>query len=116
MTILSNYNIFLKIYSSTFFTGMVKAISAGIDVKHCGICNKLQRCILNFNKEVEDKKTGEKRLVHRRIWMRHIPDQNLDKVLEASVCKDYSHNRFFIYHVLNNLRNLPCWEWKRVNK
>ena len=95
---------------------MMKAISAGIDVKHCGICEKYQRCILNYNEEVEDKNTGEKKLVPRRIWMRQIPDQNLDKVSQASGCNNYSHNRFFVYQVLQNYRHLPCWEWKLENK
>lgn len=95
--------------------GMVKAVSAGIDVKHCGICDKWQRCILNYNEEVEDKKTGEKKLVPRRIWMRQIPDQYIDRVSEANGCKDYSHNRFFLYKVLRDLSNLPCWEWKQNN-
>lgn len=93
--------------------GMMKAINAGIDVRHCGICDKHSRCVLNYNEEVEDKKTGEKRVVPRQIWMHRIPDNKMDKVAQASGCKNYSHNRFFVYQVLNNLRSLPCWEWKR---
>ena len=69
--------------------GMMKAISAGIDVKHCGICDKYQ-CILNYNEEVEDKKTGEKKLVPRQILMSRVSDQHFDKVAQASGCQDYS--------------------------
>ena len=93
--------------------GMMKAINAGFDVRHCGICDKHDRCVLNYNEEVEDKKTGEKRVVPRRIWMHQIPDNKIDKVAQASGCKNYAHNRYFVYRVLNNLRSLPYWEWKR---
>lgn len=93
--------------------GMTKAVNAGIDVRHCGICDKHGRCVLNYNEEVEDKRTGEKRVVPRRIWMHRIPDNKMDKVAKASGCKNYSHNRFFVYQVLSNLRSLPYWEWKR---
>lgn len=93
--------------------GMTKAVNAGIDVRHCGICDKHGRCVLNYNEEVEDKRTGGKRVVPRRIWMHQIPDNKMDKVAQASGCKNYSHNRFFVYQVLNNLRSLPYWEWKR---
>lgn len=93
--------------------GMMKAINAGIDVRHCGICDKYGRCLLNYNEEVEDKQTGEKRVVPRQIWMRQIPDNRIDKVAQASGCQNYAHNRFFVYQILNNLRNLPCWEWKK---
>lgn len=99
-----------------YMFGMAKAISAGINVKHCNICDKHQRCILNYNEEVEDNKTGEKKLVPRRIRMRQIQDQDLDKVLQANECQGYLHNSFFVYRVLNYLRNLPCWEWKLENK
>ena len=71
---------------------------------------------MNYNEEVEDKRSGEKKLVPRRVWMRQIPDQNLDKVAQASGCPNYSRNRFFVYHVLSNMRNLPFWDWKRVEK
>jgi hypothetical protein len=81
-------------------------------VKHCGICDKYQGCILNYNKEVEDKKTGEKKLVPRQILMSRVSDQHFDKVAQASGCQDYSHNRVLVYQVLKNLRNLPFWEWK----
>ena len=93
--------------------GMMKVINAGIDVRHCGICDKLRRCILNYNEEVEDKRTGEKRIVPRQIRMHQIPDDKIDKVALANGCKNYSHNRFLVYQVLNNLRSLPYWEWKR---
>lgn len=93
--------------------GMTKAINAGIDVRHCGICDKYNRCILNYTEEVEDKNTGEKRMIPRQIWMHQIPDNKMDKVAQANGCKNYSHNRFFVNQVLNNLRILPCWEWKR---
>ena len=96
--------------------GMMKAISAGIDVKHCGICDKHHRCILNYNEEVEDKNTGEKKLVPRHIWIQQIPEQNIDKIAQASECKNYSHNRFYMLQVLSNMRNLPCWELKRESK
>ena len=96
--------------------GMVKAISAGINVKHCGICDKNQQCVLNYNEEVEDRKTGEKKLVPRQIWLCQIPEQNIDKVSLANGCKNYSHKQFFVYQVLQKLRDLPCWEWKRENK
>ena len=96
--------------------GMLKAISSGIDVKHCGICDKHQRCILKYNEEVEDKKTGKKRLVPRQIWMRQIPDQNFDKVSQASGCPIFSHNRSYVYLVLQNLQLLPRWEWKPKKK
>ena len=93
--------------------GMMKAINAGIDVRHCGICDKHRRCILNYTEEVVDKKTGVKRMVPRQICMHQIPDNRIDKVAQASGCKNYAHNRFFVYQILNNLRNLPCWEWKK---
>lgn len=93
--------------------GMMKAINAGIDVRHCGICDKHGRCVLNYNEEVEDKRTGEKRVVPRRIWMHQIPDNKIDKVALANGCKNYSYNRFFVYQVLNSLRALPYWEWKQ---
>ena len=93
--------------------GMMKAINAGIDVRHCGICDKHGCCVFNYNEEVEDKKTGEKRVVPRQIWTHQIPDNKMDKVAQASSCKNYSVNRFYIYNVLNNMRQLPCWEWKR---
>ena len=96
--------------------GMMKAISAGINLKHCGICDKYQHCILNYNEEVEDKKTGEKKLVPCCNWMRQIPDRNFDKVSQASGCKKYSQNRFIVSLVLQHLRNLPCWEWKPESK
>ena len=92
---------------------MMKAINAGIDVRHCGICDKHRRCILNYTEEVVDKKTGVKRMVPRQICMHQIPDNRIDKVAQASGCKNYAHNRFFVYQILNNLRNLPCWEWKK---
>lgn len=92
--------------------GMMKAIQAGIDVKHCAVCDKYSRCILNFNEEVEDKKTNKKRIVPRQILMRQIPDNKIDKVALAGGCKNYAHNRFFVYSVLNNYRVLPNWEWK----
>ena len=93
--------------------GMIKAISAHIGVKHCGICDKYDHCILKYTEEIEDKKTGEKSVVPRQIWMHQIPDYKMDKVAQASNCKNYSVNRFYIYNVLNNMRQLPCWEWKR---
>ena len=37
-----------------------------------------------------------------------------DKVAQACGCKNYAHNRFFVYQVLNNYRSLPCWEWKKA--
>lgn len=40
--------------------GMTKAIQAGIDVKHCDLCNKYGHCLLNYNEEVEDAKAGVK--------------------------------------------------------
>ena len=93
--------------------GMMKAINAGFDVKHCGVCDKHSRCILYFNEEIKDEKTGEQRRIPRRIPMVRINDQRFDKVAHASGCKNYSHNRFFVYKVLNNYRFLPCWEWKK---
>ena len=44
--------------------------------------------------------------------MRQIPDNKIDKVALAGGCKNYAHNRFFVYSVLNNYRVLPNWEWK----
>ncbi|MBR1688540.1 MAG: hypothetical protein IJ710_08445 [Prevotella sp.] len=93
--------------------GMMKAINTGINVRHCGICNKYGRCIWNYMEEINDKKTGEKRNVPRQIGMHQIPDNKIDKVAQASGCKNYSHNHFFVYQVLNNLRSLPYWEWKK---
>lgn len=93
--------------------GMAKAINAGIDVRHCGFCDKYNYCNLNYTEEVEDKNTGEKRKIPKQIWMHQIPDNKVDKVAFANECKNYSHNRYFVYRVLNYLRILPCWEWKR---
>lgn len=93
--------------------GMAKAISAGIDVRHCGICDKFHCCILKYTEEVEDKSTGEKHMIPKKFWMHQIPDYKMDKVAQASNCKNYSVNRFNIYNVLNNMQQLPCWEWKR---
>ena len=90
--------------------GMITAFKAGIEVKHCGICNNYHRCVLNYNKEVEDKKTGEKKLIPHRIWMHLIPNNMIDKVAQANGCKNYSHNRLLFYQALNNLRYLPYWE------
>lgn len=92
--------------------GMMKAIQASVDVKHCDICDKHSRCILNFNEEVENKETGEKRVFQRQIWMHQIPENKIDKVAQACGCKNYAHNRSFVYNYLNNLRGLPYWEWK----
>lgn len=94
--------------------GMMKAIDAGIRVRHCGICENYHRCFLNYNKVMEDKQTGEKKLVSRRILMHQIPDNEIDKVTEACGCKDYSLNRFYVFEVLRSLRGLPFWEWKRA--
>lgn len=45
--------------------------------------------------------------------MARINDQRFDKVAQAGGCKNYAHNRFFVYNVLNNYRVLPNWEWKK---
>lgn len=95
--------------------GMMKAIQVGINVRHCGICDKQSRCFLNFNEEVEDKRTGEKKLVPRQVPMASINDQRFDKIALANGCKNYMHNRFFVYNVLNKLDGLPYWEWKKQN-
>ena len=93
--------------------GMMKAIQAGIDVKHCDICDKRSRCILNFNEEVKDEKTGEQKILLRRIPLARINDKRFDKITQAGGCKNYAHNRSFVYNVLNNYRVLPNWEWKK---
>ena len=93
--------------------GMMKAINAGIDVKHCAICENYRKCILNYNEEVVDKGTGEKKLVPRQIEMTHIPDQQLDKVAQANGCRNYSQNRSFVYYRSYDLQGLISWEWKK---
>ena len=93
--------------------GMMKAIQSGIDVRHCDICDKRIRCFLTFNEEFKDEKTGEQKNILRRIPMTRINDQRFDKVAQAGGCKNYAHNRFFVYNVLNNYRVLPNWEWKK---
>ena len=92
---------------------MRKAIQAGIDVRHCGICGKYIRCIRVFNLEMEDKRTGEKKLVSRRIAMAGIKEQDLDKAAYASGCGFYRPDHYLCNRVLNSLRNLPIWEWKK---
>ncbi len=93
--------------------GLVKAVLANIGVRHCGICDKYRRCYFRYNKEVEDKMTGEKRIVTKLIWMRQIPDNKMDKVAQASGCRNYYPNLIFVWQVLKKLQGLPCWEWKR---
>lgn len=93
--------------------GLVKAVLANIDVRHCGICDKYRRCYFSYNKEVEDKMTGEKRIVTKLIGMRQIPDNKMDKVAQASGCRNYYPNLIFVCQVLKKLQGLPCWEWKR---
>ena len=96
--------------------GMMKAIQAGIDVKHCAICDKHRRCVLNFNEEVKDDMTGKQKLVPHRVPIIRINDQRFDKVAQANVCPNYAHNRFFVYKVLSNLYGLPFWDWKKDYK
>ena len=98
---------------NTYTFGLFKAIANEIDVRHCNICNKHSHCILKFNEEVKDEKTGEQKLTPRQIPMARINDQYFDKVAQANRCPNYAHNRFFVDKVLSNLRNLPYWEWKK---
>ena len=70
--------------------GMMKAHNAGIDVKHCGLCNYYNRC----------------QLLHARI-----NEQNFDIVAFASKCQFYSYSRYF-ETVLYKMHHLPFWEWK----
>ena len=86
--------------------GMMKAIEAGIDVRHCAICNWYPFCKLEFKEDVKDGNTGVKRIVPRL-------DNQLDKVRLASGCRYYAHNKSYVYSVLNQLRLLPYWEWKK---
>lgn len=96
--------------------GMMKAISSGINVKHCGICNKMLRCVQNYNETIEDKRNGVKQIVSHRVLMRDIIDKNFDKIGLANGCQNYTHNRFLVYQVLREMGNLPYWEWKRVEE
>ncbi|SDO54725.1 hypothetical protein SAMN04487900_12543 [Prevotella communis] len=95
--------------------GMMKAINAGIDVRHCAICKEHNICILNYNVEVPDEVTGDKKLVPRQKRMINISDQELDKVAQASGCSYYSQNGFFVYRVLRNYQHLIFWEWKKAD-
>ena len=82
--------------------GMMKANYAGVEVKHCGICNNYNRCVLKFNEEFEDKKTGKKHLVPRQILMCNIPDNCIDKVAQASGCGKYHLSLLYLKKILGN--------------
>jgi len=95
-----------------YIFGMSKAIKADVGVKHCGFCDNLNNCVLNYNIEVVDKNTGEKKVEPRRTLMRQIPDNMLDKVVQANGCPNYKDNLVSIYFYFRSHENLPFWEWK----
>ena len=95
--------------------GMSKAIKADIGVRHCGLCDNFNNCYLNCNIEVIDKNTGDKKVEPRRVYMRQIPDNMLDKVIQANACQNYKDNLVFIYYLFNYLKSLPFEEWKNDN-
>lgn len=45
--------------------------------------------------------------------MHQIPENSIDKVAQASGCKNYAHNKRFVSIALNNMHILPFWEWKK---
>lgn len=97
--------------------GMMKAIIASIDVRHCAVCDKFHHCVLNYNVEVKDEKTGEKKIVTRQLPMTRINEQHFDLVAQANGCKKYAHNLFRANLVLHNYwHGLLCWEWKKKDK
>lgn len=71
--------------------GMIKAHKAGLDVRHCGLCNKYNHC---------------------QILLSRINEPNFDIVAHASECQFYTYNNRFFEYVLYDMRNLPFWEWK----
>lgn len=73
---------------SLYTFGFLKAIRAGIKIKHCGICDK--RCLFKS----KDK---------------------IDKVGMASKCNYYAHNNRAINKRLGYMNNITHWEWKREN-
>ncbi len=95
-----------------FAYGMIKAITAGVNLKHCGLCNIYYRCVLDCQVEIIKDKTGEKLYESRRLPVKCI--QNLDKIAQANVCQNYSCDLNFVRQLLYAYSNLPFWEWKRA--
>lgn len=99
---------------NVFEFGMMKAINAGIDIRHCGICDKIYQHCLLINVEEENKDTGEKRIVQKLVRtciILYINKKN--QFVQAHGCSHYSKNRYYISKVLRDFRNLPYWEWKK---
>lgn len=96
-----------------FQIGFAKAISRGMDVRHCGICNNYYKCRIEYNVEKFDKRTGQKVIVSDWVYNANIPEDNMDKVIQANGCSKYSYSRYFVQTELGKLNNMINWEWKR---
>lgn len=94
--------------------GILKAISANIDLKHCGVCVNYDRCILNFQEEIEDKMTGKKQYLTHQIPIRQISDNSF-LIAQANGCTNYSLYPYKLSRLLSNFHKLPFREWKREN-
>lgn len=95
--------------------GMIKAVNSGINVKDCLFCKRYNVCKLTFNEEVEDKLTGEKKVIPRHISIRDYSNI-IDLTALASSCKNYSYNLNNINRILRRFQQLPDWEWEKNDK
>lgn len=94
--------------------GILKAISANIDLKHCGVCVNFDHCTLNFQEEIEDKMTGKKRYITRQIPTHQISDNSF-LISQANGCPNYSLYLYKLNRLLSKYQKLPFREWKREN-
>lgn len=93
--------------------GMTKAVSEGIDVRHCAFCKRYLRCKITYNVEKVDANTGKKEIVPDWGYVFNMPEEFIDKVLQAAQCPDYSCNKSYVSSESDKVGNLICWEWKR---
>lgn len=99
-----------KVLDFSFF-GFLKAIRAGIKIKHCQFCMVYPRCFLKLIQKIDDNHFEKK-----QILIRNIPDKNIDKVLLANSCNNYAYDFIHFDKILKSMkRGFTHWEWKREN-
>lgn len=96
-----------------FEFGMIKAFKNGLNIKHCCFCAHHSYCIRTFNIEEVSKTDGVKRIVPHKFRMDQLTDENIDKFVIASQCKNYQKNVYITCQIERYYQRLPYWEWRK---
>ena len=75
--------------------------------------NRYSKCKIVFDVRQTDRDTGKNMIVPVWKYNMDIPDDRMDKVMQACACNDYSYSRYFVHTELVKLRHMIYWEWKR---